>query len=82
VNCGCTTGYDVKLDIRFLFTRQLSVLGSYMGTKDELHTVLKLVEQGLLKPIVDKMWPLYDCSVGHHYLEHDKHFGKVVLTTP
>jgi NADPH:quinone reductase-like Zn-dependent oxidoreductase len=82
VTCGCTTGYDVKLDIRFLFTRQLSVLGSYMGTKDELRTVLKLVEQGCLKPIVDKVWPLYDCIVGHHYLEHDKHFGKVVLTTP
>ncbi len=82
VTCGCTTGYDVKLDIRFLFTRHLSVFGSYMGTKDELRTILKLVEQERLKPIVDKVWPLYDCSVGHHYLEHDKHFGKVVLTTP
>ena len=82
VTCGCTTGFDAKLDIRFLFTRQLSVLGSYMGTKDELRTVLKLVEQGCLKPIVDKVWPLGDCIVAHHYLEHDKHFGKVVLTIP
>jgi NADPH:quinone reductase-like Zn-dependent oxidoreductase len=82
VTCGCTTGYDVKLDIRFLFTRELAVLGCYMGTKDELHTVLKLVERGRLKPVVDRVWPLYDCIVGHHYLEHDKQFGKVVLTTP
>ncbi len=82
VTCGCTTGYDVKLDIRFLYTRQLSVLGSFMGTKCELRTVLDLVKQGLLKPIVDKVWPLYDCSVAHHYLEHDKQFGKVVLMTP
>jgi len=80
VTCGCTTGYDAKLDIRFLFTRQLSVLGSYMGTKSELRTVLKLVEQGRLKPIVDKVWPLHDCIVAHHYLEHGKQFGKVVLT--
>jgi NADPH:quinone reductase-like Zn-dependent oxidoreductase len=80
VTCGCTTGYDAKLDIRFLFTRQLSVLGSYMGTKTELRTVLKLVEQGRLKPVVDKVWPLHDCIVAHHYLEHDKQFGKVVLS--
>jgi zinc-binding alcohol dehydrogenase/oxidoreductase len=60
-------------------TRQLSVLGSYMGTKTELRTVLKLVEQGWLKPVVDKVWPLHDCIVAHHYLEHDKQFGKVVL---
>jgi NADPH:quinone reductase-like Zn-dependent oxidoreductase len=62
VTCGCTTGYDAKLDIHLLFTRQLSVLGSYMGTKTELRTVLKLVEQGRLKPIVDKVWPLHDCA--------------------
>ena len=66
MTCGCTTGYDAKLDIRFLFTRQLSVLGSYMGTKTELRTVLKLVEQGRLKSIVDKVWPLHDCIVAHH----------------
>jgi len=35
VTCGATTGYDAKIDLRFLFSRQLSILGSYMGTKDE-----------------------------------------------
>ena len=82
VTCGCTTGYDAKLDIRFLFTRQLSILGSYMGSKDELRTVLKLVSQGRLKPIVDKIWPLHECATAHHYLEQSKQFGKVVLTVP
>src|SRR5580704_1697652 len=82
VTCGATTGYDVKLDMRFLFTRQLSLLGSYMGTKTELRTVLKLVEQGRLKPIVDKVWPLQDAALAHDYLENNKQFGKVVLTVP
>ena len=82
VTCGCTTGYDAKLDLRFLFTRQLSILGSYMGTKDELRTVLKLVAQGRLKPVVDKVWPLHDAIVAHAYLEKSKQFGKVVLTIP
>jgi NADPH:quinone reductase-like Zn-dependent oxidoreductase len=82
VTCGATTGYDVKLDMRFLFTRQLSILGSYMGTKTELRTVLKLVEQGKLKPIVDKVWPLQDAVLAHEYLEKNRQFGKVVLTVP
>jgi NADPH:quinone reductase-like Zn-dependent oxidoreductase len=82
VTCGATTGYDVKLDMRFLFTRQLSLMGSYMGTKTELRTVLKLVEQGRLKPIVDKVWPLQDAALAHEYLEQNKQFGKVVLTLP
>jgi NADPH:quinone reductase-like Zn-dependent oxidoreductase len=80
VTCGATTGYDAKLDLRFLFSRQLSLLGSYMGTKDELRTVLKLVAQGRLKPVVDKVFPLAECGAAHEYLEQGKHFGKVVLS--
>jgi D-arabinose 1-dehydrogenase-like Zn-dependent alcohol dehydrogenase len=79
VTCGATTGYDAKLDLRFLFTRQLSIMGSYMGTKSELRTVLKLVAQGRLKPWVDKVFDLGDCMVAHNYLEQAKQFGKVVL---
>ncbi len=82
VTCGATTGYDGKIDLRFLFTRQLSILGSYMGNKDELRTVLKLVAQRRLKPIVDKVWPLHDAIAAHSYLEKAKQFGKVVLTVP
>ena len=79
VTCGATTGYDAKLDLRFLFTRQLSIMGSYMGTKSELRTVLKLVAQGRLKPTVDKVFDLSDCMAAHNYLEKAKQFGKVVL---
>jgi NADPH:quinone reductase-like Zn-dependent oxidoreductase len=82
VTCGATTGYDAKLDLRFLFTRQLSIMGSYMGNKSELRTVLNLVAQGRLKPIVDKIWPLHDAIAAHSYLEKGKQFGKVVLTVP
>jgi NADPH:quinone reductase-like Zn-dependent oxidoreductase len=82
VTCGATTGYDAKLDIRFLFSRQLSILGSYMGTKDELRKVLKLVAQGRLRPAVDKVWSLHECATAHNYLENAKQFGKVVLTVP
>lgn len=79
VTCGATTGYDAKIDLRFLFSRQLSLLGSYMGTKAELHTVMKLVAQGRLKPVVDRVFPLAEAAAAHAYLEGGNQFGKVVL---
>ncbi|HKE06632.1 MAG TPA: zinc-binding dehydrogenase [Candidatus Acidoferrum sp.] len=82
VTCGATTGFDAHIDIRFLFIRQLSILGSYMGMKSELRTVLKLVAQGRLKPMVDKVFDLADCMAAHNYLAKSKQFGKVVLRVP
>jgi NADPH:quinone reductase-like Zn-dependent oxidoreductase len=82
VTCGATTGFDAHIDIRFLFIRQLSILGSYMGTKSELRTVMKLVAQGCLKPMVDKVFDLADCMAAHNYLAGSKQFGKVVLRVP
>ncbi len=79
VTCGNTTGYDAKIDLRFLFSRQLSLLGSYMGVKSELHTVMKLVAASRLKPVVDRVFPLAEAAAAHAYLESGQQFGKVVL---
>ncbi|MFY9977635.1 MAG: zinc-binding dehydrogenase, partial [Candidatus Sulfotelmatobacter sp.] len=54
VTCGATTGPNAGIDLRHLFARQLSLLGSYMGTMGELHEVLKHVFAGRLKPVVDR----------------------------
>jgi len=79
VTCGSTTGYDAKIDLRFLFSRQLSLLGSYMGVKSELHTIMKLVSTGRLKPVVDRVFPLTEAAAAHAYVESAQQFGKVVL---
>jgi len=79
VTCGATTGFDAKIDLRFLFSRQLSILGSYMGTKCEFASVLKLIAAGRLKPVVDSTFPLVECRLAHEYLESGNQFGKVVL---
>jgi NADPH:quinone reductase-like Zn-dependent oxidoreductase len=79
VTCGATTGPDAKFDIRFLFARQLSFLGSYMGTMGELHEVLRHVFSGKLKAVVDRSFPLKDARAAHEYLESSSQFGKVVL---
>lgn len=79
VTCGATTGPKVDLDLRFLFSRQLSVLGSYMGTMSELHEVLSHVFAGRLKPVVDHIFPLKEIRAAHEYMEKSEMFGKVVL---
>lgn len=79
VTCGATTGPEARFDIRQLFAKQLSFLGSYMGTMGELHEVLQHVFRGALKPVVDKTYPLRDARLAHERLENRQQFGKVVL---
>jgi NADPH:quinone reductase-like Zn-dependent oxidoreductase len=80
VTCGATTGYDVSVDLRHLFAKQISLLGSYMGSKHELMTVLNFVRQGLLKPVVSDVFPLAEAAGAQSLIENRDHFGKVVLT--
>jgi NADPH:quinone reductase-like Zn-dependent oxidoreductase len=79
VTCGATTGYDVKLDLRFLFNRQQSVLGSFMGTMGELHAVLRFVFSKQVKPVVDTVCPLSEIRAAHARLENKEQFGKIVV---
>src|SRR5271169_7241354 len=79
VTCGATTGLSVGVDLRHLFARQLSVLGSYMGTMGELHEVLGHVFAGRLKPVVDRVFPLKDLRAAHELLENSQMFGKIVV---
>lgn len=80
VTCGATTGYEAKIDIRYLFSKHLSVLGSYMGSRAELHTVVKLIGQRRLRAVIDRVMPLAECARAHELLEKKEQFGKIVLT--
>jgi len=79
VTCGATTGYDVKLDLRFLFSRRQSVLGSYMGTMGELHQVLRFVFRKQVRPVIDRVYPLSETEAAHRRLENKEQFGKVLV---
>jgi NADPH:quinone reductase-like Zn-dependent oxidoreductase len=79
VTCGATTGFDAKFDLRFLFARQLSFMGSYMGTMGDLYDVLGHVFAGRLKPVVDRTFPLKDTRGAHEYMEASQMFGKIVI---
>ena len=79
VTCGATTGFNATFDLRFLYSRQLNLLGSYMGTMGELYEVLAHVFAGRLKPVVDRTFPLQEIRAAHEHLEKSQMFGKIVL---
>ena len=79
VTCGATTGYQTSLDLRHLFARQLSLLGSYMGGKGELLRAADLYVKGALKPVLDRTYPLAEAAQAQTRLESSEQFGKIVL---
>jgi NADPH:quinone reductase-like Zn-dependent oxidoreductase len=79
VTCGATTGAEGKINLRVLFFKQLSILGSTMGSKAELCEVLKHAEAGRLKPVVDRVMPLSEAREAHRLIEERQIFGKIVL---
>lgn len=79
VTCGATTGHRASLDLRHLFARQLSLLGSYMGTHQELRDAAVPFFDGRLRPVIDRVFPLRDAAAAHRRLEAGDQFGKIVL---
>ena len=79
VTCGATTGPNAALELRFVYSRQLSILGSYMGTMGELYDVLGHVFAGRLRPVVDRTFPLQDTRAAHELMEKSQMFGKIVV---
>ncbi|MBO8142446.1 MAG: zinc-binding dehydrogenase [Firmicutes bacterium] len=82
VTCGNTSGWQARTDLRYVFSRQLSIFGSYMGSKGELLALLPWIEQGRLRPVVHAVLPLEQAAAAHEILESQQQFGKVVLEVP
>jgi len=80
VTCGATAGFEPILNLRHVFWRQLSILGSTLASKARLFDVIDLVAAGRLRPVVDRVLPLADVAIGHRLLESRAAFGKIVLT--
>jgi 2-desacetyl-2-hydroxyethyl bacteriochlorophyllide A dehydrogenase len=79
VTCGVTSGHEAITDLRYVFYKQLKILGSTMGRKGDLITIFNFIEQGKLKPVIDRVMPLKEVQQAHRVVEEGKHFGKIVL---
>ena len=76
---GTTTGDKGTFNIRYNFVNEIKMNGVYMGRKSTLFRIAELFERGLLKPVIDRVFPLKEGEKAHKYLESGNHFGKVVL---
>ncbi len=79
VSCGVTTGNIGEIDIRKMYQKQLTLMGSALGTRSELQTIIRLAEQGKLTPIIAQVLPLQEAAEAHRIIEARENFGKVCL---
>jgi NADPH:quinone reductase-like Zn-dependent oxidoreductase len=79
VTCGATSGFDAHTDLRQVFYRHLTILGSMMGSKSELLSAMKFIESGQIRAVVDRTLPLAEARKAHELMEDRAQFGKLVL---
>ncbi len=79
VTCGATTGYTAQIDLRVLFFKQLNLLGSTMGTMDEMSNAWAAVNRGQIRPVVDRVVPMTQLAEAHALIESRSITGKIVL---
>ena len=76
---GNTAGPKVEIDNRYMFSRHLSIIGSSMSTLREFRTVMDLIVQGALKPVLDQTYPLKEAAAAQERLQSGQQFGKITL---
>jgi NADPH:quinone reductase-like Zn-dependent oxidoreductase len=79
VNCGCTLGNWARLNIGRALAREISVMTAVLGTRREFLDMLRQVEAGALRPVVDRVFPLSRTREAVAYLADRAQFGKVVV---
>lgn len=79
VTCGTTSGEEAKLNLRVLYGRQRTLLGSFMGGKGELLEVLKFIGQRRVRAVIDSVFPLSEAATAQKKMEDRDLFGKILL---
>ncbi len=79
VSIGATSGAEPPADLKRIFYRQLRVIGSTMGTRDELAAMVKMLAVTGVRPVIDSVLPLDDAAEGFRRMASGQLFGKVIL---
>jgi NADPH:quinone reductase-like Zn-dependent oxidoreductase len=82
VVCGATTGPNPPAALHRVWWKQLSILGSTMGTPEDFQGVCDLIAAGRLRPLIDRVFPLAEARSAHERLEAGEQLGKIVLRIP
>ncbi len=78
--CGATAGHDPKEDLRYVWSFELKIIGSNSFYDDNLSALMKLIQEGKIKPVIDKVLPLEQAREGLRLIQDREIFGKVVVT--
>jgi NADPH:quinone reductase-like Zn-dependent oxidoreductase len=78
--CGATAGYDPKEDLRYVWSFELKIIGSNSFYDDDLKGLMDLIQQGKMKPVIDKVLPLEQAREGLRLIQDREVIGKVVVT--
>lgn len=79
LTCGATAGFDPKTDIRYIWTFELQIIGANGWMREDLEALLKLVQEGRMQPVIDRVLPLAEAREAVRLLEEREVIGKVVL---
>ncbi len=79
VTCGATSGFNAVCDLRIVFFKQVSILGSTMGSLGEVLDVMEHVRAGRLRPVLDRTFPMSEIAEAHRTLAAREQFGKIVI---
>jgi len=79
VVCGATAGYDPKEDLRYIWSFELKIIGSNSFYDDDLKALMRLIADGKLKPVIDKVLPLDKAREGLRLIQDREVIGKVVV---
>jgi zinc-binding alcohol dehydrogenase/oxidoreductase len=82
VVCGATSGPNPPAALHRVWWKQLSILGSSMGTPEDFRGVYDLIAAGRVRPVVDRVFPLDEARAAHERLEAGEQLGKIVLSIP
>lgn len=80
LTCGATAGFDPPTDIRYIWRREMDILGSDGWRRQDLVELLDAVRQGSIIPVIGAVLPLEGTAEGHRLLEDREIFGKVIIT--
>ncbi len=76
---GGTGGPIVELDVRAIYLNWLSILGTTMGSTRDFAALLRMVDEGIWRPVIDSVRPLAEAKLAHRRMQAGEHFGKLVL---
>jgi alcohol dehydrogenase len=77
--CGATAGYDPKEDLRYVWSFELQIIGSNSFYDENLRALMDMIQQGTMKPVIEKVLPLERAAEGLRLIENRKVFGKVII---